>query len=338
MPIDDVLRNLESEANADIAWAFGDILRSWCSQPDWRTCVLLQHLETTNRNLAAWNELIRNSRRALGREAELPIKARALLAPCSAGSNDVMDDFIAEMLAAQYLSARGHAEIHFLSENDPIHTDLQSRLGDRVCVTEVKNLHDPVALTKIAFSRWNHDKPTSPELYKFAAELSDLDDPLSDLTPKQVARVNALIDDLPQWKRPSRRIISLPGGRRLSVKVRDEGHSVIVTHGGGPFRVDGPGGMVAKGQRGLTMKLLEHTRKALSQLYADQVPDDSLRLLYVRWKPPVQFVVAPDELDEVRKTVQEGLRLFVTLSFPHFAITITHTNESPDQTPAVQWQ
>jgi|SRR5579864_10534 len=97
MPIDDVLRNLESEANADIAWAFGDTLRDWCRLPDWRSSVLLQHLETKNRNLAVWNELIRNSRRALDRESELPIKARALLAPCSAGFNDVMDDFIAEM-------------------------------------------------------------------------------------------------------------------------------------------------------------------------------------------------------------------------------------------------
>jgi hypothetical protein len=86
------------------------------------------------------------------------------------------------------------------------------------------------------------------------------------------------------------------------------------------------------------MKLLEHTRKALSQLYADQVPDDNLRLLYVRWRPPEQFVVAPDELENVRKIVQEGLRLFIGLSFPHFAITITHIHETPDQTPAVQWQ
>jgi hypothetical protein len=28
--------------------------------------------------------------------------------------NDVMDDFIAEMLAAQYLKAHDHAKIHFL--------------------------------------------------------------------------------------------------------------------------------------------------------------------------------------------------------------------------------
>jgi hypothetical protein len=338
MPIDDVLRNLESEANTDIAWAFGDILRGWCLLPDWRTSVLLQHLETGNRYLAVWNEIIRNSRRALVRQEELQIKARTLLAPRSARLNEVMDDFVAEMLAAQYLSARGHTEIHFLSDDDPIHTDLQSRLGDRMCVTEVKNLHEPVGLTKIALGRWNHNKVASPERYKFAAELSDLDDPLSDLTPEQLASVNALIDELPQWKRPSRQIRSLPGGRRLSVKVRDEAHSVIVTHGGGPFRVDGAGGIVAKGQQGLTMKLLEHTRKALSQLYADQVPDDSLRLLYVRWKPPEQFVVAPNELDDVRKIVQEGLRLFVSLSFPHCAIIITHTHENPDQTPAVQWQ
>jgi hypothetical protein len=31
MPTDDVLRSLESEENADIVWAFGDILRDWCN-------------------------------------------------------------------------------------------------------------------------------------------------------------------------------------------------------------------------------------------------------------------------------------------------------------------
>ncbi len=338
MPVEDVFRQLENEANTEVAWAFGDILRAWCRLPNWRTSILLQHLETNHSNLAAWNGLVRSTRSALAADAELQIKAGTLLLACSARYNEVMEDFIAEMLAAQYLKAHGHTEIHFLSDDDPIHTDLQSRVGDRRCVTEAKNLHDPVALTKVAFGRWNHNKAAAPELYKFAAELLDLDDPLSDLSPKQESAVIALIDELPHWKRPSRQVRTLPDGRRLSVRVRDERQSVILTHGGGPFRVDGAEGIVANGQRGLTMKLLEHTRKALSQLYAEAVPTDSLRLLYMRWRPPEQFLVAPDELDGVRRTIEQGLRSFINLSFSHFTVAIAPAGETPDQTPAPEWE
>jgi hypothetical protein len=156
--IEDALRQLESETNAEIAWAFGDILRLWATRDNWRTCVLLQHLETNQRNLADWNQLVRNTRLALVNDIELQVKARALLSPPSIRFNDVMEDFIAEMLAAQYLQSLGHAEIRFLSEDDPIHTDLQSRSADHIYVTEAKNLREPLALTKVAFSRWNHNR------------------------------------------------------------------------------------------------------------------------------------------------------------------------------------
>jgi hypothetical protein len=92
-----------------------------------------------------------------------------LLSPPSIRFNDVMEDFIAEMLAAQYLQSLGHTEIRFLSEDDPIHTDLQSRCADHICVTEAKNLREPLALTKVAFSRWNHNRAALPERYEFTA-------------------------------------------------------------------------------------------------------------------------------------------------------------------------
>jgi hypothetical protein len=258
------------------------------------------------------------------------------MSPPSIRFNDVMEDFIAEMLAAQYLQSLGHTEIRIVSENDAIHTDLQSRCGDRVCVTEAKNLREPRALTKVAFSRWNTNVATAPERYAFTADLVDIDDPLSDLTSEQEAAVVALIDELPQWNRPSHRIRALPGGRRISVTVTD-GASGIIAQGGGPFRVDGPYGLVAEGQRGLILKILEPTRKALGQLYADPVPDDYLRLLYVRWKAPEQFIAIPEELEDVRRNVQNSVRAFVGPSFPHLAIAIAHTHENPDQTPRVEW-
>lgn len=330
------MRQLEAETNAEIAWAFGDVLRLWAARDNWRNCLLLQHLETNHRNLAAWNELIQKTRLALADDADLQAKARTLLSPPSIRFNDVVEDFIAEMLAAQYLQELGHTEIRFLSDDDPIHTDLRSQCADHIYVTEAKNLREPLALTKVAFSRWNHNRAAVPERYEFTADLVDLDDPLSDLTSEQEAAVVALIDELPEWNRPSRRVRVLPGGRRISARVSD-GRSLIVAQGGGPFRVDGINGIVAQGQRGLILKLLEHTRKALGQLYADPVPAAYRRLLYVRWKPPDQFVVAPEGLEEVRTNVQEGILSFIRPSFAHFAIVIAHTGENPDQTPRVEW-
>ncbi|MGA2890192.1 MAG: hypothetical protein ABSE51_19255 [Terracidiphilus sp.] len=336
MAVEDAIQNLGLETNAHIEWAFGDILRLWAQRGNWRSSLLLQQLEANHPNLAIWSDLIHRTRVALADEAELRSKAHALLSPSSIRFNDVMDDFLAEMLAAQYLHALGHTEIHFVRDDEEIHTDLRSRSGEIFCVTEAKNLREPVALTKVAFLRWNHNRSVDRERYNFTADMVDLDDPLSDLTPEQERAVVALVDDLPNWKRPNHRIHSLPGGRRILARVSN-GMSVMITQGGGPFRVDGDNGIVAKGRRGLILKLLEHTRKALGQLYADAVPDEYRKLLFVRWKPPEQFVVAPEAVDQLREEIQASLRTFLAPAFPRLQVAITHVNERPDQAVRVEW-
>lgn len=337
MAVEDALRELDTDRNRETAWAFGEPLRIWATRENWRSCILLQHLETNARNLNTWNDLVRSSRLALADEAEFQEKARALLSPRSIRFNDVMEDLIGEMLAAMYLRSLGHRDIHFLSDDGPIHTDLRSIHENHTYVTEAKNLREPRGLTKVAFSRWNHNRAADPGRFAFTIELLDLDDPLGDLTSGQEEVVVALIDDLPEWDRPSRRIRDLPGGRRISITVR-EGRPMIATYGGGPFRVDGINGVVAEGRRGLVLKMLEQLRKALSQLYADAVPAEYRRLIFVRWKPPEQFVVAPEGLEEVRNQVQEGLRVFIRSSFPHFSIVIMHTEgEDVEQVPRAAW-
>jgi hypothetical protein len=164
----------------------------------------------------------------------------------------------------------------------------------------------------------------------------DIDDPLTDLTSDQETAIIALIDEMPQWNRPTHRIRDLPGGRRIKVSVSD-GQSVLITQGGGPFRVDGPNGILARGQRHLILKVLEPARKALSQLYSDPVPEVYRRLLYLRWKPPEEFCVSPEGTDEVRRNVRDAVRSLVAPSFARFAIAIAHPGENPDQTPRVEW-
>ena len=80
---------------------------------DWRDCPILQHLETGARNLEAWNELFRRTRNVLIDEDDLPNKARILLVPQNPNFDAALDDFIAEMLAAQYLRRLGHQDIRF---------------------------------------------------------------------------------------------------------------------------------------------------------------------------------------------------------------------------------
>jgi len=48
-----------------IEWAFGDILHIWAQRDNWRSCLLLQQLESNHQNLAIWNDLIHRSRVAL---------------------------------------------------------------------------------------------------------------------------------------------------------------------------------------------------------------------------------------------------------------------------------
>jgi hypothetical protein len=331
------IHNLGLEENAQIEWAFGEVLRLWAQRDDWRSCLILQQLEGSHPNLAIWNDIIQRTRLALEDEGELRTKANALLSPATIRFNDVVDDFLAEMLAAQYLHALGHTEIHFVRDDEEIHTDLRSRFGELFCVTEAKNLREPMALTKVAFSRWNHNRSLDPERYNFTVDMVDLDDPLSDLTQEQERAVVALVDDLPNWRRPSHRIHSLPGGRRIRARVSN-GAPVMITQGGGPFRVDGDNGIVAKGRRGLILKLLDHTRKALGQLYADEVPDNYRRLLFMRWKPPEQFVVAPEAVGQLREEIQTSLRMFLAPAFPRLQVAITHVNERPDQAPKVAWE
>jgi hypothetical protein len=336
VPVEQALQSLDSEANTQIAWAFGDVLRAWALRDDWEACIPLQHLAAHPERMQGWNLLVERTRQALANDVELPAKARQLLLPKTIQFNDVMEDLIAEMHGAQYLHLTGHADIHFLSDAGAIHTDLQSRIDNQSCVTEVKNLREPRALTKVAFTRWHRNRTMEPERYAFTASALDLDDPRGDLTSEQQAAVIALIDELPEWTRPSNQIRTLKGGRRISVSVSN-GTSTMITHGGGPFRVDGPLGIVAEAKRGLLLKLLEQVRKALSQLYAEPVPHEFRRLLFVRWKPPEELRVCPEGVEQIRNSMQDELQEMIRASFPHFAVVIAHTSEDLENAPRVQW-
>ena len=52
MSIEDAIHHLGLEKNIHIEWAFGDILRIWAQRDNWRSCLLLQQLESNHQNLA----------------------------------------------------------------------------------------------------------------------------------------------------------------------------------------------------------------------------------------------------------------------------------------------
>jgi hypothetical protein len=159
-----------------------------------------------------------------------------------------------------------------------------------------------------------------------------MDDPLSDLTTEQEKAVNALVDGLPGFEIPGIVTRTLPGDRRIRVRLT-EGTPVMVRHGQGPFLV---GPVVEEAQRGLVLKLMEPARKALSQLYQPEVPVESRRLLLVRWKLPEE-IAAIGEAENVRSPVHQQTQSFLRSFFPNFALTIMHNLEDPNDAPKATW-
>ena len=332
MAVEDALHSLSGQSNQQIEWAIGSLLRRRAERPDWRQCSVLQQLET-GRNIAAWNELFRMTRQALHDERDLPRKAESLLRPDKASFDENLEDFIAEMMAVVCLRHWGHTDITLPAEGAPITTDVVSAHGASACVTEAKNLREPNSLAYIAFARWHHNQAADPKAFDFEVELLSIDEPFEDLTPEQAVNLRALIDSLPARPRPSVFQRSLPDDRTIRLRVAD-GKGGMIHHGPGPFLV---GPVVDECRRAVVMKLMEPTRKALTQLYSDAVPADYRRLLFVRWKPPEAIGVL-DEAGNVRTIVRDNFQKFLCPFFRKFALVIAHTYENLDNVPPPAWQ
>jgi hypothetical protein len=323
---------LNEASNDNLNWAIGNLLRQRAARDDWRLCPILQHLETGAPNVISWNELFSRTREVLADGSSLPFRAATLLQPTSASFDSAIDDFIAEMLAAQYLASLGHGDIHFLREQEPITTDLMSIREGITYVTEAKNLRGPNTLAHIAFRRWHHNRAANPEAFNFTAELLEIEDPFEDLTAEQVSAVRNLVDALPGHRRPSTFQTVLPGNRSVDVRVSD-GSAGLIEYGPGPFLV---APFVEEAQRTLIVKLLEPTRKALTQLYSTSVPAEYRRLLFVRWKPPGN-TVATGELENIRTVVHHSCQTFIRQFFQSFALALMHTFEDIESTPKATW-
>jgi hypothetical protein len=332
LALDDAMRSLDDASNQQINWAVGNLLRRRALRDDWRQSAILQHLETRAQNLNAWNELFRRTREALANDDELPRRAQAILKPDKASFDAALDDFIAEMLAAEYLSLLGHQNIRFPSEEDPITTDLISVREGLSYVIEAKNLREPISLSYVAFARWHENRASDPNAFDFTVEFLDLEDPFEDLSAAQASAIRNLVDTLPNRPRPSTFRVTLPGDRTVCIQI-GEGRGVMLQYGPGPFLVNS---VVEECQRSLVVKLMEPTRKALSQLYSAAVPIDYRRLLFVRWKPPEELL-AIGEADNVRGNVQDSLQAFIRSFFPRFALAVLHTGEEPERTPRAHW-
>jgi len=333
MKKDDGLKSLEQAENEPINWAIGSLLRQRLEQDGWEEIIILQHLASASPRQKAWNDLFDRTRKALANPDDLPMKGSLLLSRVRTTIfNDVLDDFIAEMLAVLYLAAMGHNSIRFLSEGGDITVDIESRCDGVTYFTEVKNLREPRSLSFVAFKRWERNRTAYPEKFTFHADLVDLDDPLGDLTVEQENAVNALVDELPTRKVPSDFTRMLPGDRCIRVRLAD-GPAVMIRQGPGPFLVEP---VVKDAQRGLVLKLMDPTRKALSQLYRSEVPTESRRLLVLRWKLPEE-IAAIGESENVRSVVHQETQSFLRRFFPNFALAIMHNTEDPNDAPKVTW-
>lgn len=333
MPKDAILAALDNPANQAINTMLGPVLKPRLDQESWADIIILQHLDRASPNLASWNNLFERVFAALADRTTLIEKAHKILSGvATARFNDALDDLIAEMLAAIYLVNSGHTAISFMPEGGPITADIESQFQDARCYTEVKNLRDPRSLSIVAFKRWHRNIITDPEKFAFQADLLDLDDPLVDLTADQEAGLIKLVDDLPNRPIPSEFVYSLPGARQVRVRLAN-GAPVMLRHGGGPFLV---GPVVDRAKRSLLLKLLEPTRKAVAQLYQQEIPEEAKHLMFVRWKVP-EDIGAIEEIDSVRTSVYEQVKQLLHAFFPNFALVIAHTHQDPRDVPQAEW-
>src|SRR4051812_7475538 len=138
MAREDALHALTSDANRDIDFAVGALLRARAQREDWHESAILQQLES-GRNLGGWNDLFRRVREALRDPENLQQKAAAVLNPQNPSFDDALDDFVAELLAVLYLTSLGHNEIRFVL-NDQRGPDISSVHEGTNYSTEAKNL------------------------------------------------------------------------------------------------------------------------------------------------------------------------------------------------------
>ena len=330
MALEDALNALMSDANREINSSIGDLLRQRAARDDWRESVILQQLES-GRNLGGWNDLFRRTREALADPETLPAKAASVLNPQSPSFDEALDDFVAELLAVLYLAALGHSEIRFVTE-DQRAPDLTSIHEGVAYATEAKNLREPRTLSYVAFARWHRNRAARPDVFNFSVSFLEIDDAFDDLTAQQTEGIQELVDRLPERQRPSTVVATLPGNRHVRVRVAD-GDALMMRHGPGPFLVQP---VVEECKQAVVLKLLEHSRKALMQLYFGEVPEDSRKLLFVRWKPPEE-IAAIGEAATVRDAVAQHFEAFFRRFFPNLAVTMMHTLEDPANAPRPNW-
>jgi len=176
------------------------------------------------------------------------------------------------------------------------------------------------------------NRAAQPGVFNFSVSFLQMDDPFEDLTAQQAIRLQELVDGLPERQRPSTFVVTLPGNRRVRIRVA-EGDAQMMRHGPGPFSVQP---IVEECRRAVVLKLLEQSRKALTQLYLADVPEGTRKLISVRWKPPEEIVAIGQETT-VRDAVAQHFGAFFQEFFPNLAVTIMQTLEDPANAPSPNW-
>jgi hypothetical protein len=313
---DEALRRLLLPENENLNWLLGDLLRARAAEPHWYRCVPLQQLE---RNLDAqnsWNALIRTCRASLAAEGEAQQRARELLNPRIPEFDAKLDDFVAELIAIWQLGREGAGEFHFLDTTEQKSPDLRAERGGQQLYVEVKNLREPDSIELAAFRRWHANQTRDPESFRFDVEIDYGAEP-GNLTAPQREALDAAVDGLSARPRPSSFIVTLPGGLPVTFNTTD---------GPGIMSSGGPGVLLddkyyADNAQRLILKSIEQIRKALSQLYNSSIPDEAIKVLFLRWKVPWDLAVGPSP---IRDTVREGLQDFLGQFFPRLELRIVH--------------
>ncbi len=305
----------------DLNWLLGSLLRARMNAPCWLDNPVLQVIA---RDCGIpLSRVVSAARKYIVDDKDLAEKLREKLNPKAHDFDDQIDDFVAEIVGVYYLGARGFKNFEFLASGNRSMPDFRAVKEETPYYIEVKNLREPNSVSVVALRRWNRRTIEDPDRFRFTVEVDFRSQIEPDLSHEQIKALEAVIDSLPDKRRPCDFTAQLPRGLDLQFKISD-GSPGMISYGAGGIMDP----LIDARTKTFVIKVLDRTSKGLRQLYGSHLDPKARRLLVLRWKVPTDsWFVA----DDIQAAVRDSLEKFLA---PYFGGLEIHIIKSTDNIEA----
>lgn len=313
---------LNQPEHKDVNWLLGDLLRARMNGPCWLDNPVLQVIAMD------WgvplSRIVSVARKYIVENEALHAKLNGELNPKAVGFDTRIEDFVAEIVAVYKLgSLVGFKNFEFLVSGDKGMPDFRAVKEETPYYIEVKNLREPNSVSVVALRRWHRRTIEDPDRFRFTVELDFHSQIEPDLSDEQIKALEAVIDSLPDKRRPCDFTAELPRGLDLQLTISD-GSPVMISYGAGGIMDP----LIDMRTRTFVIKVLDHASKGLRQLYGSHLDPEARRLLVLRWKVPADsWFVA----DDIQAAIQDSLEKFLA---PYFGSLEIHIIKSTDNIEA----